>query len=165
MRSSKTAQTRLRSNRGLFEMAAAAGLTIAGLLVLGDPPLPVLAQGAGVPVNELMADEALPDIALGASNAPVTIIEYASMTCVHCAAFYATTFPELKSKYIDTARSVLSCGNFPLTLWRPPVSWWRAAPGMTSEMPSSISCSPNRKNWAFTEKRSKPWRVSSSKPG
>jgi len=114
MRSSKTAQTRLRSNRGLFEMAAAAGLTIAGLLVLGDPPLPVLAQGAGVPVNELMADEALPDIALGASNAPVTIIEYASMTCPHCAHFQETTFPELKKRYIDAGKVRYIFREFPL---------------------------------------------------
>jgi protein-disulfide isomerase len=55
-------------------------------------------------LDELMAGEALPDVALGASNAPITIVEYASMTCPHCAAFYATTFPELKRKYIDNGK-------------------------------------------------------------
>jgi protein-disulfide isomerase len=115
MRSPNTAKTALRSHRGLFEMAAAAGLTIAGfLLVLGEPPVPVLAQSASVPVNELMAGEALPDLAIGSSDAPVTIIEYASMTCGHCAGFYDTTFPELKSKYIDTGKVRFILREYPL---------------------------------------------------
>ena len=44
----------------------------------------------------------LPDMALGAGDAPVTIIEYSSMTCSHCALFEQNTFRTLKSKYIDT---------------------------------------------------------------
>jgi protein-disulfide isomerase len=103
MRSPKTGQVALRSRRGVFEMAA--GLTIASFFaVLGGPAAPVLAQSADVALDELMAGEALPDVALGASNAPITIVEYASMTCPHCAAFYATTFPELKRKYIDNGK-------------------------------------------------------------
>ncbi|MGH6840311.1 MAG: thioredoxin domain-containing protein, partial [Methylocella sp.] len=103
MRSTKIGQAALRGRRGVFEMAAAAILTIAGYFaVLGVFASPVLAQGAGVASDELMAGEALPDIALGAREAPVTIVEYASMTCAHCAGFYAATFPILKSKYIDT---------------------------------------------------------------
>ncbi len=42
------------------------------------------------------------DRALGASDAPVTIIEYASVTCTHCRTFHEGTFKELKEKYIDT---------------------------------------------------------------
>lgn len=42
------------------------------------------------------------EITLGKADAPVTIIEYASPTCPHCAVFHETVFPELKSKYIDT---------------------------------------------------------------
>jgi protein-disulfide isomerase len=44
------------------------------------------------------------DIALGAANAPVTMIEYASVMCPHCAEFHADIFPGLKSKYIDTGK-------------------------------------------------------------
>ncbi|HEX3494545.1 MAG TPA: DsbA family protein, partial [Methylocella sp.] len=64
--------------------------------------------------GELMTGEALPDIALGAKEAPVTIVEYASMTCGHCAGFYATTFPELKSKYIDPGKVRFILREFPL---------------------------------------------------
>jgi protein-disulfide isomerase len=114
MPSPKSAQTAIRSHRGLLETAAATALTIAGLFVIGNPPAPVMAEAAGVPVNELMAAEALPDIALGSNDAPVTIVEYASMTCSHCAAFYATSFPELKSKYIDTGKVRFILREFPL---------------------------------------------------
>ena len=46
-----------------------------------------------VPVAELMKPEALPDMALGGEKAPVTIVEYASMTCPHCAHFEETDVP------------------------------------------------------------------------
>ena len=46
----------------------------------------------------------LGDMAQGDENAPVVIIEYASMTCPHCATFHATTYPELKKRYIDTGK-------------------------------------------------------------
>jgi len=48
---------------------------------------------------------ALGDVALGSPDAPVTIIEYASLTCPHCAAFHNQTFPAIKEKYIDTGKA------------------------------------------------------------
>ncbi|HXW21264.1 MAG TPA: thioredoxin domain-containing protein, partial [Roseiarcus sp.] len=51
---------------------------------------PAFAQTA-VPMDQLMAPGALPDIVEGKADAPVTIVEYASMTCVHCAAFHDET--------------------------------------------------------------------------
>lgn len=56
----------------------------------------------------------LGDMALGDEKAPVTIIEYASMTCPHCAAFHATTYPELKKRYIDTGKVRFIFREFPL---------------------------------------------------
>ncbi|TGN57880.1 DsbA family protein [Paracoccus liaowanqingii] len=56
---------------------------------------PVLAQEAATP-------ETLPDIAQGAEDAPVTLIEYASFTCGHCANFHSDVYPQLKADYIDT---------------------------------------------------------------
>ena len=44
------------------------------------------------------------DIVLGDANAPVTIIEYASYTCPHCASFHVNTWPQLKEQYIDTGK-------------------------------------------------------------
>jgi protein-disulfide isomerase len=51
---------------------------------------------------------------LGNENAPVTIIEYASMTCPHCAHFSEATFPELKKKYIETGKVRFIFREFPL---------------------------------------------------
>ncbi|WP_339818916.1 DsbA family protein [uncultured Paracoccus sp.] len=48
--------------------------------------------------------ETLPDIAQGAEDAPLTIVEYASFTCGHCANFHANVYPQLKAEYIDTGK-------------------------------------------------------------
>ncbi len=63
---------------------------------------------------DLMKPEALPDMVMGKADAPVTVIEYASMTCPHCAHFQETTFPELKKQYIDTGKVRYIFREFPL---------------------------------------------------
>jgi protein-disulfide isomerase len=67
-----------------------------------------------VPTAELMKPEALPDMTLGNSKAAVTVVEYASMTCPHCAHFQDATFPELKKRYIDTGKIYYIFREFPL---------------------------------------------------
>lgn len=77
------------------------------------------APGGGAPANEaeLQAELAKPgpdgDVVLGSDKAPVTIYEYASMTCPHCAHFSETTFPELKKRYIDTGKVRFIFREFP----------------------------------------------------
>lgn len=51
---------------------------------------------------------------MGAADAPVTIIEYSSMTCPHCASFHKGTLPELKKKYVDTGKARYVLREFPL---------------------------------------------------
>ncbi len=58
----------------------------------------------------------LPDMALGPAKASVTIVEYASMSCPHCAAFEENVFPMLKSKYIDTGKVRFVFREFPLDI-------------------------------------------------
>ncbi|RWH82903.1 MAG: DsbA family protein [Mesorhizobium sp.] len=70
------------------------------------------AQGT-VDMAALLKPGALPDEQLGKDDAKVTIVEYASMTCPHCAHFHETTLPELKTKYIDTGKARLILREFP----------------------------------------------------
>lgn len=58
--------------------------------------------------------EPLPDVVLGDADAPVSIIEYASMTCPHCAAFHNGPFKALKEEYIDTGKVNFVLREFPL---------------------------------------------------
>ena len=59
---------------------------------------------------------ALPDMALGSAKATVTITEYASMSCPHCAAFEQNVFPMIRSKYIDTGKVRYVFREFPLDI-------------------------------------------------
>lgn len=62
----------------------------------------------------LLVPPPLGDRSLGKDDAPVTIVEYASMTCPHCAHFAETTYPELKKRYIDTGKVRFIFREFPL---------------------------------------------------
>src|SRR5262245_64372217 len=85
-------------------------------MAAGEAGLAFLAPAKAdtVSTEELMKPGPLPDIALGAAEAPVTIVEYASMTCPHCAHFHETTFPELKKRFIDTGKVRFIFREFPL---------------------------------------------------
>ncbi|MFL6797442.1 MAG: DsbA family protein [Xanthobacteraceae bacterium] len=74
----------------------------------------VAQTGRTAPMGELMTPGPLGDEELGSADAPVTIIEYASMTCPHCAHFHETVFPELKKNYIDTGKVRFIFREFPL---------------------------------------------------
>jgi protein-disulfide isomerase len=66
-----------------------------------------------VDVAKLMIAGTLKDIAIGKDDAKVTIIEYASMTCPHCARFHEATLPEITKKYLDTGKARLILREFP----------------------------------------------------
>ena len=72
------------------------------------------AQAADPSVADLMQPNPLGEMAMGSESAPITVIEYASMTCPHCAHFSETTFPELKKRYIDTGKVRFLFREFPL---------------------------------------------------
>ncbi|MGH6768585.1 MAG: DsbA family protein [Xanthobacteraceae bacterium] len=110
------------SNRRQFLIGAAAVAIIAaagtGYYVMSRPPAQPAGSkpGAASAANpaELLKPGPLGDMALGNPKAPVTIIEYASMTCGHCATFHNTTYPELKKRYVDTGKVRFIFREFPL---------------------------------------------------
>jgi protein-disulfide isomerase len=56
------------------------------------------------------------DIVVGRSDAPVTIVEYGSLTCPHCAIFQNEKFPELKKEWIDSGKVKLVFRHFPIDM-------------------------------------------------
>lgn len=65
--------------------------------------MPAIAQEAAALAGEAQL-ETLPDIVVGAEDAPLTVIEYASFTCGHCAAFHNDNWETLKTEYVDTGK-------------------------------------------------------------
>ena len=72
------------------------------------------ADDGPISIMKLMAPGPLPDMTLGEPTAPVTIVEYASMTCPHCGNFDRTVFDTLKTDYIDTGKVYYVFREFPL---------------------------------------------------
>lgn len=97
------------SQTALVAMAAGPLAHLSGLA----PVSAALAQTVDQAKLLAPAASALPQQALGDPKAPVTIVEYASLTCSHCATFHTKTFPVLKSKYIDTGKVYFIMREFP----------------------------------------------------
>ena len=103
----------------LTRRAFTAALSLTGLAVLaGFSPLRLIADALaqGAAAADVAKPVSLPDMALGPKDAPVTITEYASMTCPHCAAFNEKVFPQIKSEYIDTNKIRYVFREFPLDI-------------------------------------------------
>jgi protein-disulfide isomerase len=100
----------------LYALGAVAALAVAaGLFMWRDGSAGVAPGEKTDPdLAELMKPGPLPDLSLGKEDAPNTIVEYASMTCPHCATFHKTVLPELKTKYIDSGQARLILREFPL---------------------------------------------------
>jgi protein-disulfide isomerase len=99
--------------------AFTAALSLTGLgLLAGFSPLRLIADAAaqGASAADVAKPVSLPDMALGPATATVTITEYASMTCPHCADFNEKVFPKIKSEYIDTNKVRYVFREFPLDI-------------------------------------------------
>jgi len=99
-----------------FAAAAAVGALAAGAgfwSLFGGGRTTLTAE---VDLKDLAIPSPLGDMALGSAKAPVTIIEYASMTCPHCAEFHRTVFPELEVQYIDTGKVRFVFREFPIEI-------------------------------------------------
>jgi len=89
-------------------------LGIAVALIGGSFVTPVHAQSTLA--AQVAKPVTLPEISIGSPKAPVTITEYASMSCPHCAAWGENVFPMLRSRYIDTGKVRFVFREFPLDL-------------------------------------------------
>ena len=95
----------------------------------------------------------IPEHVLGKATAPVTVVEYASATCSHCADFYAKVMPEIEKKYIDTGKVRFIFHNFPLD-------------GLSLKASSLANCMPAKDYYPFIKiifNNAKAW-LGSEKP-
>ena len=99
------------TRREALPVFAATGVTAAGAL----SNIPVIGSKVAnaADLSTLMDKGPLGEHIDGDPNAPVTIIEYASMTCPHCRAFHKNVYPTIKEKYIETGKAKLYFREFP----------------------------------------------------
>ena len=92
-------------------------LSLTGLAALASAsPLRLISDALAQNATDVAKPQSLPDMALGPADAKVTIVEYASMTCPHCAAFNDQVFPKIKSEFIDTGKVRYVFREFPLDI-------------------------------------------------
>jgi len=117
--------------------------------------LPVAAQQqkgpSEVSVEELMKPVGLPDLALGPVDAKVTVVEYASMTCGHCAHFTKDIWPDFKKKYIDTNKVHYVFREFPLDNLAAAASMLARCTGNDKAFPLIEVLFEKQNEWAFGE--------------
>jgi protein-disulfide isomerase len=103
----------LRAVRASIPIAVAVALSGCGGGAMG--PAPPIDKATYVPPQaELMAPGPLGERVLGKANAPVTVIEYVSLTCPHCANFQKNLFPRVKKEFIDTGKVRYIVREFPI---------------------------------------------------
>ncbi len=150
------ARPALMTRRMAFS-AVAAGLVASGLAAAVSPLLAQAGKGpAEVPVEELMKPGDLADLAVGAADAKVTIVEYASMTCGHCKNFHTTVFPELKTKYVDTGKVRFIFREFPLDPRAFAASMLARCAGGDKTMPLISALFETQADWAFVKENPTP---------
>ncbi|BAQ48516.1 MULTISPECIES: thioredoxin domain-containing protein [Methylobacterium] len=116
------------------------------------PALPLSALAQGPVVDGLMQPGPLGDVWLGPDNARCTIIEYASMTCSHCAAFHKSTWPALKERWVDTGKVRFTLREFPLDPLATAAFMLARADNAARYYPITDMLFDQQANWAFVPK-------------
>ena len=124
------------------------GLAAAGAALLGSRP----AWAQAVAVAELTQPGPLGDAWLGPETAKVTIVEYASLTCSHCATFHTTTWKELKRRYVDTGQVRFALREFPLDPLATAGFMLARCDGLAKFYPITDLLFETQKAWAFVER-------------
>jgi protein-disulfide isomerase len=101
-----------------------------------------------VPPEDLMKPGPMPELSMGKADAPVTIVEYASMTCSHCANFHTTVLPALKEKYIDKGQVRLVFREFPLDDRAALASMTARCAGTEKALPLISALFSRQEDWA-----------------
>ena len=96
--------------------------------------------------------EAMSEKSIGDPNAPVTVVEYSSLTCSHCADFHIKTLPKIKKNYIDTGKVRLVLWDFPLGNLAMAASMIARCSGEKNYMRMTNALFISQTNWAQSDK-------------
>ncbi len=111
---------------------------------------PALAQAA--PVDDPALAGPLGDIWIGSPEAKVTFIEYAAVTCTHCAAFHNEVWPGIKARWIDTGRMRFALRGYPLNPLDTAAFMLARADGGRNYYPITDLLFERQRSWAFVDK-------------
>lgn len=100
----------INTKKHLLSLAAATAIFLGGVSGFAFAQSATEQQQAQKPLIHVAAEEllkpgAMKDMVEGDENAPITIVEYASLTCSHCADFVVNTLPQIREKYINTGKA------------------------------------------------------------
>ncbi|GJE16784.1 thioredoxin domain-containing protein [Methylobacterium marchantiae] len=130
------------------------GMAIGAAALLPRMTFDAFAQDANL--ASLMEPGPLGDVWLGPKDAKVTIIEYASMTCSHCAAFHKQTWPTLKERYIDTGKVRFTLREFPLDPLATAAFMLARCDGDAKYYPITDLLFDQQQAWAYVQKPQSP---------
>ena len=95
--------------------------------------------------------EAMAEKSIGSPNAPITMIEYSSLTCSHCAAFHTDTLPSIKKDYIDTGKLRLVFWDFPLGNLALAAAMIARCSGQDNYVPMTSALFLSQETWARSD--------------
>jgi protein-disulfide isomerase len=149
----------LLNRRDALKLAAGgAALAAAASWGLAQPALAQRKKAGPSEIDpaELLKAGPLPELALGSADAPITVVEYASMTCGHCAAFHNKVFEALKQKYIDTGKVRFIMREFPLDNLAAAASMLARCADDGKTYPLISALFAKQDDWAFVRGDPKP---------
>ena len=101
---------------------------------------------AKVSIKEAMAEKSI-----GNPNAPITMIEYSSLTCSHCADFHTDILPSIKRDYIDTGKLRMVFWDFPLSNLALAATMIARCSGQDNYVPMTSALFESQKIWAYSD--------------
>ena len=140
------------SRRGALSRRAL--MVALGISAIGFSALPVAAEAKGpteVPVEQLMKPSPMGEITLGKPDAKASVVEYASMTCSHCAHFTKDVWPGFKKKYIDSGNVYYVFREFPLDNLAAAAAMLARCAGGDKTLPLIEVLFEKQQDWAFGE--------------
>jgi protein-disulfide isomerase len=101
---------RFKTAASLLSVLSIVGLVAFFSFYLGTAHVEDALASESKPLHQMQPD----DVVIGEEAAPITIVEYSSLSCPHCAAFHRDVFPKLKEQYIDTGKVKFTNRQLPL---------------------------------------------------